>query len=315
MSDPKSDPNPEETTDSGDSQTPGQDEPLLDPHGFPIGRQHAPKGPEDGSTPYAPSSGAVEGGAASTFYHPKHPDTEERSIDPDVAGAMDDAGAPQPNTAPETKTRETLHAPDGAKEILEQNENFIDPADIETLSQTQSEDSRVAALEQELAQMKDQALRAIAEQENTRRRSQKEREDASRYSISNFARDMLEIADNLRRGLEAIPDDLKAADQRLENVVEGIEATERSLLNAFDRHGIVKLEPMDEIFDPNFHEVMFEAPGTGKPAGTIIQLIEVGYMLKDRLLRPARVGVAKDEGQGSGAPEQGTPGGQIDQEV
>jgi molecular chaperone GrpE len=130
--------------------------------------------------------------------------------------------------------------------------------------------------------------------ENLRKRFERERVDTAKYAASNFARDMLEIADNFRRALHAIPDDLKT-DDRAKPLIEGIEATERALLKIFERQGIKKLEPHDGPFDPNFHEVMFEAPVPGKTAGTIIQLVEAGYMLHDRLLRPARVGVAKGE--------------------
>jgi len=175
--------------------------------------------------------------------------------------------------------------------------------------------SDVAALEAELARMKDHMLRALAESENTRRRAQKDKEDAGKYAISAFARDLLDFADNFRRALESIPADLKSADERMEGVISGIEAMESALLRNFDKHGIQKILPMDQVFDPNFHEVMFETPGTGKPAGTIIQVIEPGYLIKDRLLRPARVGVAKDEGQGSGAPPSGDPGGTVDTEA
>ena len=105
--------------------------------------------------------------------------------------------------------------------------------------------------------------------------------------------------------MEAIPGDLLKSDPRLQKVIEGIEATERELLKSFDRSSIKKIDPSGEIFNPNFHEVMFEAQGTGKPAGTIVQVMDVGYVLHDRLLRPARVAVAKDEGQDK-------PGGQID---
>lgn len=154
---------------------------------------------------------------------------------------------------------------------------------------------KIKALETALAQGNDQLLRTVAEMENLRKRSVKEREDASKFAISNFAKDLLDVADNFRRALDAIPVDLRS-DDRIRSIVEGIEATERTLLKAFEKNGIRKLEPMDEPFNANFHEVMFEAPVAGKAAGTIIQLIEVGYVLNDRLLRPARVGVAKGDG-------------------
>jgi len=160
-----------------------------------------------------------------------------------------------------------------------------------------SDDTRVAALEAELAQMKDQMLRSMAEAENIRKRALKEREDATKYAVTAFARDMLDISDNFRRALDAIPAEAKSGDDPLlKNVMDGIEAVERNLLRIFERHGITKIEPLDQIFDPNFHEVMFEAPVPGKAPGTVIQLVEPGYMLNDRLLRPARVGIAKDDG-------------------
>lgn len=177
--------------------------------------------------------------------------------------------------------------------------------------------TEIEALEDELAKTKDQLLRTVAEMDNIRKRSRKERDDASKYAVSSFARDMLTIADNLRRALDAVPDDIIDSEPRIKNVVEGVEATERELIRNFEKHGIQKVEPGEEIFDPNQHEVMLEIPGSGKPAGMILQVMEVGYMLNDRLLRPARVGVAKDEGgQDSNQPPQGAgPGGTIDTEA
>jgi molecular chaperone GrpE len=154
----------------------------------------------------------------------------------------------------------------------------------------------IATLQNELKEAKDQTLRALAEADNARKRAVREREDASKYAVSGFARDLLAVSDNLRRALEAVPADL-ADDDRVKALMQGIEATERELLKSFEKNGIRKLEPAGETFNPNFHEVMFEAPGTGKAAGTIVQVIEAGYVLNDRLLRPARVGVAKNEGQ------------------
>lgn len=161
-------------------------------------------------------------------------------------------------------------------------------------------EAQIETLKAELDQAKDQMLRAVAEAENTRKRLLREREDVRKYAVSDFAKDLLDFSDNFRRALESIPPELKEADERIVNVISGIEAMEKELLKNFEKHGIKKIEPMDQVFDPNYHEVMFEAPGTGKVAGTIVQLIEPGYVLHDRLLRPARVGVAKDEGQGGG---------------
>jgi len=171
---------------------------------------------------------------------------------------------------------------------------------------------REAELEAELARMKDHMLRALADAENSRKRALKDREDAGKYAITAFARDLLDFTDNFHRALGSIPADLKSIDERMGNVISGIEAMEKEMLRVLEKHGIKKIEPMDQPFDANFHEVMFEAPGTGKPAGTIVQVIEPGYVIKDRLLRPARVGVAKDEGQGGNSPSSGEPGSRLD---
>lgn len=159
---------------------------------------------------------------------------------------------------------------------------------------------RVAELEAELARMKDHMLRAMAETDNIRKRGAKEREDASKFAVSGFARDMLDIADNFRRALESIPAEVRSDNNPLfKTLIEGLEATERVLLKTLEKHGIRKIEPLGEPFDPNFHEVMFEAPVPGKPAGVVIQLVDPGFVLHDRLLRPARVGIAKGDPGGS----------------
>lgn len=157
--------------------------------------------------------------------------------------------------------------------------------------------AQIEALQAELDRTKDNALRALAEADNTRKRALRERDDAGKYAVTGFARDLLAVADNFRRAMDSIPPELRDANEQIKNLIVGIESVEREMLAAFDKHGIKKLEPNDEMFNPNFHEVMFEAPVPGKMAGQIIQLIEPGYMLNDRLLRPARVGVARgDEG-------------------
>lgn len=159
--------------------------------------------------------------------------------------------------------------------------------------------AKLQALEAAAAQSNDQLLRTVAEMENLRKRFQREREDATKFAISGFAKDLLDVADTFRRALDAIPADLKA-DDKIKPLVEGIEATERNLLKSFEKNGIKRIEPLDEPFNPNFHEVMFEAPVAGKAAGVVIQVVEAGYVLNDRLLRAAKVGVAK--GDGSEAP-------------
>lgn len=169
-------------------------------------------------------------------------------------------------------------------------------------------EAQIIALQAELAETKERTMRALADAENTRKRAIKDRNDAGNFAIANFARDLLDFSDNFKRALEAIPADLKDVDPRLENLIDGISAMRRELTSTFDRHGIKKIEPMDEMFDPNFHEVMFETPMPGKQNGQIIEVIEPGYVIKDRLLRAAKVGLAK--GTDQEAPTD--PGAKVD---
>ena len=153
-------------------------------------------------------------------------------------------------------------------------------------------DEGVAAVESELADTKDRLLRALAETENVRRRLQRERDDAQKYAMANFARDLLSAADNLRRALDAMPES-DIAEAKTRSLRDGVAATERELLAAFERNGLRRLDPKGERFDHNFHQAIFEAERADVPAGTIVEVLQPGYVLHDRLLRPAMVGVAK----------------------
>lgn len=153
--------------------------------------------------------------------------------------------------------------------------------------------TREAELEVELQKVKDQLLRAVAEAENGRRRAERERDDARRYGAASLARDILQISDNLRRALELVPAEARATNEILNALLVGLEATEREVLAAFEKNGVKKIAPLGERFDYNLHQAMFEAENTGKPAGTVVQVMQPGYVLHDRLLRPAMVGVAK----------------------
>ncbi|MEM7618332.1 MAG: nucleotide exchange factor GrpE [Pseudomonadota bacterium] len=184
------------------------------------------------------------------------------------------------------------------------------PQPQEGTAENLSSDDQIAQLQQELLDNRDRTMRALAEAENTRRRAIKDREDAGKFAIAKFARSLLDFSDNFERALDAIPNDIKSADPRVVNVVEGIEAMQRELLDVFDKNGIKKIEPLDEKFDANFHEVMFEAPVPGKEVGIIIQVVEPGYVLNDRLLRAAKVGIAK---AGSDEPSPTDPGTNIDE--
>ncbi|MEZ5833002.1 MAG: nucleotide exchange factor GrpE [Dongiaceae bacterium] len=157
----------------------------------------------------------------------------------------------------------------------------------------QSPEEQLEAARQEAAQLKDQLLRALAETENVRRRAQREREDASKYAIANFARDVLQVSDNLHRALEAIPEATLAADEALKNLHEGVSATDRQLGAALERAQVKRIWPMGEKFDANLHQAMFEVPTFDHQPGTVVQVMQAGYLIHDRLLRPALVGVAK----------------------
>lgn len=157
------------------------------------------------------------------------------------------------------------------------------------------------ALEAEIADLKDKLLRAVAEAENVRRRAERERQDTAKYAAAKFARDMLEVSDNLRRAVAALkPEERETAPASVQSLIEGVEATERQLLSIFERHGIKEVTPQaGDKFDANLHEAMFEVPGSGHPAGSVVHVIEAGYMIGERLLRAARVGVAAGGAPGS----------------
>lgn len=142
--------------------------------------------------------------------------------------------------------------------------------------------------------LKDRAMRAAAEMENLRRRTARDVHDARAYAIANFARDMLSVSDNLRRAIEAVPSDAKAGgDAGLASLLEGVEMTERAMLSMLERHGVKKLAPEGEKFDPNFHQAMFEVPNPDVAANTVVQVVQPGYSIGERVLRPAMVGVSK----------------------
>lgn len=152
-------------------------------------------------------------------------------------------------------------------------------------------------------ELKDKGLRLAAEMENLRRRTARDVQDARTYAVANFARDMLSVNDNLRRALDSIPADALAGDATLKTFAEGVELTERSMLSALERHGVKKLAPEGERFDPNFHQAMFEVENPDVAAGTVINVVQPGYSIGDRVLRPAMVGIAK------GGPKAAANGG------
>src|SRR3954471_17499216 len=156
------------------------------------------------------------------------------------------------------------------------------------------EPGSVELLQQEAADARDKMLRTLAEMENLRKRTAREVSDARTYGITGFARDVLDIADNLQRALDAVPAEAKAsADPGLKALMDGVELTERSLLNALEKNGVKKFDPSGEKFDPNFQQAMYEVPDPSVPPGTVVQVVQAGYMIGDRVLRPALVAVSK----------------------
>jgi molecular chaperone GrpE len=159
----------------------------------------------------------------------------------------------------------------------------------------QSDEDIITQLQSEIAELKDRVLRSMAETENVRRRAEKDKADMSAYAVTGFARDMLTVSDNLRRALDAMPEET-AEDMKV--FVEGVEMTERELLKTLERHGIEQVTPeVGEKFDHKRHQAMFEVPTDDHPSGSVMQVVAPGYIIKDRLLRPAMVGVAKGAAQ------------------
>ncbi len=175
------------------------------------------------------------------------------------------------------------------------------PGNGENDSDSQAQDTTgemdpLALAEAEIDLLNDKLLRALAEQQNLRRRADREKSEATLYAATNFARDLLSVSDNLARALESVSDDARAlAGQSFKNLLEGIELTQRELQNAFEKHNIKKIDPMGEKFDPNMHQAMFEVPDNSVEKGTVVQVVQPGYKIGERVLRPAMVGVAKPE--------------------
>jgi molecular chaperone GrpE len=164
----------------------------------------------------------------------------------------------------------------------------------------------IEKLNAENVELKDRVLRTLADMENLRRRTEKEVADAKSYGVTNIARDMIAFADNLRRAIESVPAEAREAEANLKTLVEGLELTERDFISRLARHGVKKLEPQGQKFDPNMHEALFEIPDPSVPNGTVMQVVESGYSIGERCLRPAKVGVARGgpkaaNGQDNGA--------------
>ncbi len=188
-------------------------------------------------------------------------------------------------------TDENGHATAGAPQPdpTEASAASVDPA-----AQSAEAEPDVQKLAQEATENRDRWLRALAEMENLRRRTEREVADARAYGVTALARDLLGVADNLRRALDAVPAEAREnADPGMKALIEGVDLIDRELLKTLEKHGVKKLSPRGQKFDPNFHQAMLEIPDPSVPAGTVVQVMQEGYTIGERVLRPALVGVAK----------------------
>jgi molecular chaperone GrpE len=168
------------------------------------------------------------------------------------------------------------------------------PAETEAPAAPETPIDPLAAAREEAAALKDKLLRTLADMENLRRRTEREVADARAYGISSFARDIVGVADNMRRALDAVAPELRAtADASIKALIEGVELTERELLKALEKSGVKKIDPQGQKFDPNVHQAMYEVPDASVPAGSVVQVVQPGYLIGERVLRPALVGVSK----------------------
>ena len=182
-------------------------------------------------------------------------------------------------------------------DVKQSKSEEIDPDDLaEAEVDSGPEDTikePVEALEEQVSELQDQLLRSVAELDNYRKRAEREKEQLRKFGIANFAKDLLSAADNLRRAVESGPTELEGADENVKNLIVGVEMTEKELLSAFEKNGVRKIDPIGEKFDYNFHQAMFEVETDKEKPGLVMQVLQPGYAIADRVLRPAMVGVSK----------------------
>jgi len=185
--------------------------------------------------------------------------------------------------------------------------------DAPQAAEPEAEIDPIVIMAAENSELKDHLLRALAETENLRKRAEKQVRDASLYAIANFARDALTVSDNLRRTIGALPEDARAkGGDNLKSLLDGVEMTEREMLKTLEKHGVKQVDPKGEKFDPNFHQAMYEVPDPSAVAGTVVDVVQPGYLIGERMLRPAMVGIAKGGPKAAEAPADAEPGDKID---
>ncbi len=213
------------------------------------------------------------------------------TTDPRKTAVDQEAVSEQP--AQDTQTAEEPIPHDHSVDT--EGEAFMPEDDADAvIAELEAEPHTIKLLEEEIAVLKDKVLRTAAELENTRKRAIRDKEDAQKFAASKFARDIIPVADNLRRAIETLTDEAREqADEAVKNLIVGVEMTERELLSIFERHQIKKVPALGQKFDPNLHNAMFEVEDKSVPSGTVIQEIAAGFTIGERLLRPAQVGVAR----------------------
>lgn len=195
----------------------------------------------------------------------------------------------------------------GADATQAENQSAAQPQDNSPSDTVPAEPDPTEALKAENNELRDRFLRLAAEMDNLRRRTERDVKDAKTFAVTSFARDMLAVSDNLRRAIDAIPEETRAAAEAgLAALIEGVEMTERAMLSALERHGVRKIEPVGQKFDPNFHQAMFEIPNPAVPNNTVVQVVQAGFTIGERVLRPAMVGVAKGGQKPDSPVEPGT---------
>src|SRR6476620_7922040 len=194
--------------------------------------------------------------------------------------------------------------PDETTDTSPEDQAGVASADAQSVDPAAQANAELTALVAENSDMRDRLLRTMADMENLRRRTDREKADTARYAISNFARDVLTVGDNLRRTIEHVPAEAASEDPALKSFLNGVELTERELLNVLERHGVTRIEPLGARFDPNCHQAMYEVQNPEVPEGTVVDVMQAGYVIGDRCLRPALVAVAKGGAKQTAPSEQ-----------
>lgn len=202
---------------------------------------------------------------------------------------------------PPKKTAEDNSVP--ANENNEPAEEGAVPSETDAKENVETHplQERMAALEAEAAKFRDQWMRAVAEADNIRKRAERDQMETSKYAITAFARDMVHVLENLKRASESVPEDKRKDNDLLKTIGEGVDLTLQEMLSIFERFGIKRIDPLNQKFDHNFHQAVVQIERTDVPPGTIVQVVQAGYVIGDRLLRPAMVAVSKGAGD---APKQ-----------